>query len=231
MNRPPETRSSLIASIQTATNQDAWHDFVEIYEPFVYAQARRFGLQHADASEVVQGVFVAVSKAVRRFQQDESRGRFRTWLYAIGKNICLQQLEKVAKDRARQATSLNPAELVHKPSGEAILVEHRRRAFEWAADRIRDDFQERTWQAFWRTSVEGQPIESVAAELRLSVGAVYIARCRVMRRLRTEVQLITDDDGLENRSSGTQHSQPDVGKTDRVQGVEKLQVAKKEPGK
>jgi RNA polymerase sigma-70 factor (ECF subfamily) len=168
---------------------------------------------------------------VRRFQQDESRGRFRTWLYAIGKNICLQQLEKVAKDRARQATSLDPAELAHKPSGEAILVEHRRRAFEWAADRIRDDFQERTWQAFWRTSVEGQPIESVAAELRLSVGAVYIARCRVMRRLRTEVQLITDDDGLENRSSGTQHSQPDVGKMDRMQRVEKLQVAKKEPGK
>ena len=65
--------------------------------------------------------------------------------------------------------------------------EFRRSLFEWAVERIRCDFEDSTWQAFWQTSVDAREPREVAEELGLSVGAVYIARSRVLARLRAEV--------------------------------------------
>ena len=72
-------------------------------------------------------------------------------------------------------------------------LEYRRRLFRWAAEQIRGEFQASTWKAFWRTCVEGRAIQEVAAELQLSAGAVYVARSRVMARLRKRIGLIEDD--------------------------------------
>jgi RNA polymerase sigma-70 factor (ECF subfamily) len=67
----------------------------------------------------------------------------------------------------------------------------------WAAERVKHEFREATWQAFWRTVVEGGPIEATAQQLKLSVGAVYIARSRIIARIRQEIQAVeADGDGL-----------------------------------
>ena len=63
-----------------------------------------------------------------------------------------------------------------------------RRLFHWAADRVKDEFTAKTWQAFWQTAVENRPAATVAAELTMSVGAVYVSRSRVMARLRTCIE-------------------------------------------
>ena len=70
--------------------------------------------------------------------------------------------------------------------------EYRRSLFEWAAERIRCEFEENTWQAFWRTSVDGRETAEVAESLGVSVGAVYIARSRVLARLRREVEEVEE---------------------------------------
>jgi RNA polymerase sigma-70 factor (ECF subfamily) len=80
------------------------------------------------------------------------------------------------------------------PRAEAEYAqEFRRRAFQWAADRVKNDFTNTTWQAFWKTGVENQSIAEVAGELGLSEGAVYIARCRVLSRLRHKVEELSSD--------------------------------------
>jgi DNA-directed RNA polymerase specialized sigma24 family protein len=79
---------------------------------------------------------------------------------------------------------------------EEFRAEFQRRAFRWAAERVKHEFTDSTWQAFWRTGVENQPIAVVAKELGLSTGAVYIARSRILARLRHEVEQLTDDTGL-----------------------------------
>ena len=70
---------------------------------------------------------------------------------------------------------------------------YRRRLFHWAAEQVRDEFTAKTWQAFWQTAVENRPVAEVAAELSLSVGAVYISRSRVMARLRTSIEKLGEE--------------------------------------
>ena len=67
-------------------------------------------------------------------------------------------------------------------------VEYKRQTFRWAAERIRGQFEDKTWRAFWLSSVEGEPIKQTAQALGLSTGAVYVARSRVMARLRETVE-------------------------------------------
>jgi RNA polymerase sigma-70 factor (ECF subfamily) len=67
-------------------------------------------------------------------------------------------------------------------------LEYRREVFHWAAERARDQVIPTTWQAFWMTSIEQRSIADVSEELAMSVGAVHIARSRVLGRLPRLVQ-------------------------------------------
>jgi RNA polymerase sigma factor (sigma-70 family) len=187
----PETRASLIVRLQADDDQAAWAEFVEIYRPVVYRLARRKGLQDADADDLVQQVLAAVAGAVRRWQPDAERGRFRAWLNRIAHNRIVNALTRRTPDRA--AGGLAVAELLADrpapdgPDSALLRIEWRREVFQWAARQIRGEFQPDTWQAFWQTAVEGQSIAAVAADLGKGMGAVYTARGRVMRRLREKI--------------------------------------------
>lgn len=203
-NTTPTTRHSLILRIRDRQNAEAWQEFVGIYEPLVYQLGRRKGLQDADACELVQRVMLAVAGAVDRFQPDPERARFRTWLFRIAHNeICKQFSTKNLTHGS--GDSRVQALLEQSPSPDntekQIAIEYRRSAFRWAAQRIEQEVKPNTWSAFWRTAVEGQPVESVAGELDMTSGAVYIARCRIMAKLRVEVQEYEN----EIQESGSHH--------------------------
>lgn len=200
MPRVPETRVSLILRLPTAADADAWQEFVSLYEPFVYRFARRGGLQDADARELVQNVMLAVARAVGRWRPDHARGRFRTWLFRIARNQLLDALDRMRRQNGRQddAASVQLSSLVARmgTTEEELRLADRRELFCWAAERVKPMFRESTWQAFWLTSVEEREADVVAVELGLTAGAVYIARSRVLARLRDEVQKWEDDDAL-----------------------------------
>ena len=201
MPRVPETRASLILRLPCTADADAWEEFASIYEPFVFRFARRGGLQDADARELVQDVMLSVARAVGRWKPDSTRGRFRTWLFRIARNQLLDVLAKLPKKvSGKGGTSflvgLDGLALDDERAEQVLRLEHRRELFRWAADRVKSKVKERTWQAFWMTSVEEQSVETVAAELNLTAGAVYIARSRVMARMRDEVQKWEGDDAM-----------------------------------
>ena len=171
----------------------AWADLVEIYEPLIYGLARQRGFQDADARELVQEVFLAVGSAIDRWDPDPCRGRFRNWLFRIARNLMVNLL--VARRRHPQGTGKTEIKRLLEeqpaPEGEDSAVfdqQYKRRLFHWAADRIRADFQDTTWQAFWLTAVAGKEVKEVALQLGLSVGAVYKSRSRVMVRLRETIE-------------------------------------------
>jgi RNA polymerase sigma-70 factor (ECF subfamily) len=163
--------------------------------------ARHKGLQDADARDLCQDVFRAVAKAIERWDPDPAKGRFRAWLFRIARNLLVNFLAGQRR-YVRGSGSTSVQEMLEaQPATDAhaeaeFRAEFQRRAFRWAAEQVKNEFAPSTWQAFWKTGVENQPIPLVAKELHLSVGAVYIARSRVLARLRARVEELTEDTGL-----------------------------------
>jgi RNA polymerase sigma-70 factor (ECF subfamily) len=194
----PETRASLILRLPDRGDAAAWDEFAAVYGPLVYCLARRKGLQPADADDLVQEVLAAVARSVETWLAREDRGGFRAWLLTISRNTTLNFLTRAKhrplgtgdSDVARRLNQLGDAN-----SGVAseFDLEYRREVFRWAADRVRSAVSPATWQAFWQTTVAGQPVAEAARELSLSVGSVYIARSRVMARLQSEVRRFEEE--------------------------------------
>ena len=198
MDNAPETRPSLLVRIRDPRNEQAWTEFLEIYEPLVYRLARMRGFQDADAQELTQDVFLAVASAIERWDPDPSKGSFRGWLFRIARNLMINFLgQKRRRTLATGDTDVNRLLDEHPaPNSEQSAVfdqEYKQETFRWAAERVRGEFEDKTWRAFWLTSVEGKPIKQAALALGLSAGAVYVARSRVMSRLRRTVQGLEDD--------------------------------------
>lgn len=190
MTSPPKTRHSLILRLRDREDVESWREFVAIYEPVIYRVAVGRGLQHADAMELVQRVLLAVARAVDRFEPDSRRAKFRTWLYRITHNEFCKEYAISRKHRATGDSAVQSLLDQHPGSesdpnaiNEDFSMEFRRAVFRWAAAKVKPQVKPSTWQAFYRTSVDGASPDEVADELGLSVGAIYIARSRVMARL------------------------------------------------
>ena len=192
-NSDKPTRPSLILQLRDAGNAEAWGQFVDVYTPLVYGYCRNRGLQDADAADVAQDVMRAVANAMVKFEYDPERGRFRGWLLTVTRSKINNYFAKRHRHpipeggtAALQQLEAHPAP--DKPDEWELL--YQRRMFEWAADQVRPEFKESTWQAFWRTAVADEGAKTVAENLGLSVGAIYIAKSRVLARLRKRIQAI-----------------------------------------
>lgn len=201
MNDSLSTRQSLLVQIRDLNNDGAWTQFVDAYAPLVYRYARRQGLQDADAADVTQDVLRSVVQTAGEFVYDPSRGRFRTWLYTVTRNKVLNHLAK-ARHAPQVAAETDLWQQIEgaadSASGDASVWDrdYERRMFEWACQRVRENFREATWQAFWMTAVEALPPQEVAQRLEMSVGAVYIAKSRILAAMKDEVaRLVGDENG------------------------------------
>lgn len=201
MSSPPETRASLILRLPNAADAAAWEEFVDVYGPLVYRLARQRGLQPADSDDLVQEVLSSVARSVERWLENPDRGRFRAWLLRIARNTAINFLTRrkhrpiaTGDDNAQWLEQVAAPDA--RPSNESreFDLEYRREVFHWAAEQIREAVSETTWRAFRMTSIEDRPIAVAAEELGVSVGSVYIARSRVMARLRQLVSQFEADE-------------------------------------
>jgi RNA polymerase sigma-70 factor (ECF subfamily) len=186
----PETSHSLIARVKDLGDGAAWAEFLGIYQPVVFRMARRRGLQDADAQDVMQQVFLSISKSIEGWTPGDLQPPFRAWLTTIARNAITKALTRRPRDAATGSTSM--VELLDaQPDPQAttaeILAEARKELIRWATEQIRSEFSEATWNAFWRTAIEGVPIAEVAKSTGRSAGAVYVARYRVIARLKEKV--------------------------------------------
>lgn len=184
----PDTRISLLQRLQSQDDSTAWVEFCEIYERAIYRLALKRGLQDADAREVSQEVLLSVSRRIHLFEVD-GRGTFRAWLATIARRATIDQLRK---NRRRPTVDL-PEEsvLIGANAGsdsQRFDSEVRREQFRWAAQQVQSSCEPSTWQAFCRTAIEGQAPEAVADQLKMSVGSVYVARCRVLAKLKLLIE-------------------------------------------
>ena len=181
---PLDTRLSLIGRLHDKGDEDAWSEFVQTYEPLIFAVASKRGLQHADAAEVSQDVLNRVANSIDRWEPNPIKGTFRGWLYRVTRNLTIDHLRR--NRRWNSASELEAIDQIPNPTEEEsqeFRKEYERQLFQWAVSKVRSSFQQDNWQAFWLTSVEGQPIVQVAEQLGITCGKVYVARSRVMNRI------------------------------------------------
>jgi RNA polymerase sigma factor (sigma-70 family) len=199
MNEQPSspyvTRPSLLVRLKGEAGESAWAEFVDIYTPLIYGYCRKHGLQDADAADVSQEVMRAVVRAMEKFEYDPNRGKFRGWLLTVVRSKFNNLL--ASRQRQPQAVGETAMNLLldQEPTSAEQSdwdAEYQRRVFHWAAERIKPRFKMATWEAFWRTSVEQQDVKEVAESLGLSVGAVYIAKSRVLAQLRDEIRSVDE---------------------------------------
>jgi RNA polymerase sigma-70 factor (ECF subfamily) len=198
MSETPATRLSLLVRLRDARDDDAWSQFVEIYAPLVYGFARKHGLQDADAADLTQDVLSAVSGGIRRLDYDPRRGSFRGWLFTVVRNKLRNFLAAQKRPGRAAGDTDSQHRLQELPAREEDQSawwdqEYERRVFSWAAASVREAFQESTWQAFWQTAVEGKTGPEVARGLGMSVAAVYLAKGRVMARLKETIRETLDE--------------------------------------
>ena len=199
MAEPPLTRVSLLNRLKDGGDTQAWTAFVRLYGPVVYGFARKRGLQDADAADLMQEVMRSVARNAEKLNYDPQRGTFRGWLYTVTRNKIYNFLS-AQKNRTRAVgDSANHERLESLPDradNEAEADwdrEYQRRMSAKAMERVQGEFQANTWQAFWGTAVEGRPAAEVGAVLHMTPGAVYVAKSRVLARLRDEVQRLQSE--------------------------------------
>ena len=189
------TRPSLLARIKDTGDRQAWAEFVDIYAPLIYGFVLKQGLQDADAADLTQEVLGAVARSAARFDYDPTRGTFRGWLFRMVRN----ELSDFGTTRKRHRPGTGDTDVKHRleaqpaPSEDEVANwerDYQRQLFALACEQVRGDFQESTWQAFWRTAIQGQSGKAVAGALRMTTAAVYLAKRRVTERLKQQIQYL-----------------------------------------
>jgi RNA polymerase sigma-70 factor (ECF subfamily) len=183
---PEATSLSLLSGLRNRDAQ-AWRQLAGLYGPLVYQWCRAKGLQSKDAEDILQEVFLTVARRIGDFRHEQPEDTFRGWLWTITRNKLGDWLRK----QQTQPTALGGTEAQQKLAdvpeetpAAAIEPGDVGNVCRVALDRIRSEFEPRTWQAFWQTVIDERDPADVARDLGLSRNAVYIARSRVLRRAR-----------------------------------------------
>lgn len=187
----PITSMTLVMRLRSQ-DPAAWRQMAELYGPLVYSWVRLSGLNEHDSADVVQDVFSAVHLSLDRFRKDRPADRFRDWLWTIARRRTADHLRRLARHPAGIGGSdaylrlqelpeeISCSDNVQAATAEVELVRR-------ALNLVRPEFEDRTWQACLQTAVDGRKPADVAADLGMTVGALYVARSRVLKRLRQEL--------------------------------------------
>ena len=197
MTEFPTTKSQLLVQVRSGENREAWERFVLIYRPVIYRMARRRGMRDADAQDVAQNVLARVAGALEQYERKPG-SRFRHWLRRVAKNAILTTLSRLPQDPAQGGSAIQNL-LAAQPDGtldveQELANEYMREQFLRAAAIVRTDVSPEMWKAFELTLILGNSNESAARELGKTVGTVYAARSRIMKRLRDQVERMKEGD-------------------------------------
>ncbi|MEZ6135374.1 MAG: sigma-70 family RNA polymerase sigma factor [Pirellulaceae bacterium] len=181
---------SLLVRLRDQEDEWAWQTFFDAYSPLIYNFCRLKRLQSDDAADVTQEVLLRVARAIGSFEYDRTKGLFRDWLARIVQNeICRQ----VAKSRKAGKQGHGFEESFDVSSDSTWQENYHQHLFDIALERCKLSSQPETWEMFERSWVRQEPAAEVAQVLGVSIDRVYVARCRILKRLRREIAILADD--------------------------------------
>jgi RNA polymerase sigma-70 factor, ECF subfamily len=185
------TNSTSLTLIERVKVHDgeAWQRLVTLYTPLLRHWCHRWGLDDADTDDVLQDVFQAIFSSLKEFRRDREGDSFRGWLRGVARNKTLYFLRRRGSPGQGGTEFLRRSLLVPDPGRDPVGVEEEEghlfcELYQNALRLVRGEFEDRTWQAFWRAAVEGQSPSVIAEDLGVTAAAVRQAKSRVLRRLK-----------------------------------------------
>jgi RNA polymerase sigma-70 factor (ECF subfamily) len=184
------TPISLLERLRRGPEPDDWGRFVELYTPVLYDWSRRLGLQEQDAADLVQDVFTTLVQKLPQCAYAQHKS-FRGWL----RTLAFNKWRDRQRARGTRPLGSDPDAIANLPAAESDPfweAEYRSCLVRRALEVMQTEFQASTWKACWEFVVQERPASDVASELGISENAVYIAKLRVLRRLRQELEGLVD---------------------------------------
>lgn len=181
------TSTSLLVRLRQAGQTDAWSRFVELYSPLLHHWAHHLGMQNQDAADLVQDVFVVLVQKLPEFEYNPKLG-FRKWL----RTVLLNKWRTLCRQRGLVSALQTPEEVAAPEDTTFGEVEYRQHLVKRALELMQAEFSRNMWKACWEHVVAGRSAAAVAAELGIAEGTVYVAKARVLFRLRQELGGLLD---------------------------------------
>jgi RNA polymerase sigma-70 factor, ECF subfamily len=184
------TPISLLERLRVQAGPENWRRFADLYTPLLFYWARRLGLQDSDAADLVQDVFLQLMRKLPQFTHNRTNS-FRSWLHTV----LLNQWRTAQRRRVALPVPDSDPTLTELPAAEDEALseaDYQHYLAQRALRLMQAQFQPTTWQACWQQVVEGKSAAEVAAALGISEGAAYVAKSRVLRRLRQELEGLLD---------------------------------------
>ena len=185
------TPLTLLERLRRNKDPDAWGRFVDLYSPLLFEWSRRNRVPEADAGDLVQNVLVRLIKQMPIFERRPD-GSFRGWLFTVLRNSWRDQRRALARQPAIAQGVLPDEQAGNDPIAELTEAEYRNYLLRRTLRILQRDFPEPTWRAFWLHVVDGRPAAEVATLAGVTPNAVYLARGRILKRLREELAGLLD---------------------------------------
>lgn len=192
-----ETSISLLERLRLQPDSAAWQRLVAVYTPLIRGWLHRYALPEADGDDLVQEVMAVLIRELPHFRHDLRTGAFRRWL----RTITVNRLRSFWRARAARPVATGDSafanmldQLEDPDSGLSRLwdEEHDRHVARRLLELLEPEFEPATWRAFQLLVLKGKSTSETAAELHISANAVRIAKSRVLRRFRQEVEGLID---------------------------------------
>ncbi len=194
------TRASLMDRVRVREPR-AWEELVDLYGPLVYQWCLKNLRDEHSAADVTQEVFAAVATSLPQFSLQGSAHPFRRWLWTVTRNKLVDQVRRIGREPIGAGGSSANESLKQIAGCDSLLDDEPttdaevRELLARAIRQVESEFEQRTWQAFWRSTVDAIATNVVASELGIQPATVRQARSRVLRRLRAQLAEEIKSDG------------------------------------
>ena len=188
----PSTSVNLLKRVVEG-DQEAWSRFVDVYGPIIYRGCRRSNLSADDAADVVQNVLMRVLKSIGTLSRDQPGQGLRVWLRTVANNVVNDHFRKLGKEKDALGGRAFAAILdellcpLTNASDSEMEPPVTVRTLHEKLAKFRKDYQDKTWQAFWRTVAGHEATADVANDLGMTPQNVRQARHKILKRLRAEL--------------------------------------------
>jgi len=196
------TRESLLSRIKDWKDRDSWQDFFDTYWRLIYGVARKSGLSDTEAQDIVQETVISVAKNVEGYKYDPAVCSFKSWMLQLTRWRMINQLKRrnteatrlvaAGSPDARVTTTGTEIEQIPDPNGNELDAiwdsEWNKNLLNAALERIKRRVDPAQFQLFDLYCLEGWPVGRIAQTLGVSIGRVYLAKHRIGRMLRKEVE-------------------------------------------